>query len=213
MVALARSGARVTVDVGNHRAAPPKAARGEFDALARASEGHQRHEGQRMGRHYTPEERERAIVQLYQLGTFAAVERASAIPESTVRTWANAKPEDELADIRASIRAGIVRSAWACLGQCLERAAEQSMLPGIGIKDCVEIAERVSRVLKNIGSVAEKLEVTAKVSHASRKPLHERIQETADKIEAELRRRGIRVKRAGDGAGQQSNTDKPMIGE
>ncbi len=151
----------------------------------------------RQERTYTAEEKEMAIALCFRLGTLAGVERNLGIPHSTLHGWLRAKPDAELDEIRRSVRdevirgvRGIVYRGMAIMDRHLAELEDTSDIanPEQGAALAIEIMERASRILKNLGDVEQRLTVTGIVGSAqgavtADARLHQDIQAIMDSTE------------------------------
>ena len=129
----------------------------------------------RQERSYSVEEKETAIALYFRLGTLAGVERHLGIPHSTLHGWLRAKPDAELDEIRRRVREEVIRGVRGIVFRGtvimdkhlteLEKA-DRSTEPEQGAALAMEIVERASRVLKNLGDVEQRLTVTGIVGSA-----------------------------------------------
>lgn len=116
---------------------------------------------------YSPKDRERAMVLLFKHGHYSTVHKITGIAVATLRGWMKAMAKDEHEEIRTAIREEVIKGAWRGIFHSLQNtqnAIEAYKLPKKPtveqIAKIAETSERVSRVLKNIGVIQEKLHIT-----------------------------------------------------
>lgn len=130
-------------------------------------------------RTYTLEEKETAIQLSFKNNSIATASRMTNIPTSTIHGWLkNMSDDGELASIRTAVRVRVVEKAWAGTLRAIaslirehdrlskEREGDnvKAYEPSI-LVDIANVAEKMTRVLKNIGDVAQKHEMTGEVKH------------------------------------------------
>ncbi len=133
-------------------------------------------------RTYTLEEKETAIALTLKNGSIASASRMLDIPSTSIHNWLRKMEEDgELATIRTAIRVRVVEKAWggtlralASLIREYDRLTKsRDEVDGKTVEpytpetlvDIATVAEKMTRVLKNIGDVAQKMEMTGEVKH------------------------------------------------
>ena len=129
-------------------------------------------------RSYTLEEKEEAIALVFKNDSVATASRMTGIPNQTIHGWLkNIHRDGELGVIREAIRVKVVEKAWsgtlraiASLIREHDRLAKsrgddaEAYEPTV-LVDLANVAEKMTRVLKNIGDVAQKMEMTGEVRH------------------------------------------------
>ena len=145
-------------------------------------------------RSYTLEEKETAIALALKNGSISSASRVLGIPDTSIHNWIRKMKDDgELATIREAIRVKVVEKAWSGTFRALaslirehDRLAKsrgddaEAYEPSV-LVDLANVAEKMTRVLKNIGDVAQKTEMTGEVRHIIEKLGGEGI--TIDKIQ------------------------------
>ena len=134
-------------------------------------------------RSYTFEEKETAVQTAIRHGSIAAASRKHDIPTSSIYNWLKKMEDDgELAAIRTAIRVRVVEKAWSGTLRAIQslirehdRLAKEREADGVKayepsvLVDIANVAEKMTRVLKNIGDVAQKHEMSGEVRHIMEK--------------------------------------------
>ena len=128
---------------------------------------------------YTPKEKEDAIAMVYRYGHYSSVARHTGIPEATLHGWVKGINKNEFQEIRAAIRKDVIKGAWRAVFRSLKNAqdaVERFKLPRNPTVEQVakiaEASERISRILKNIGVIEEKLHITGGVEVQGKIEIH-----------------------------------------
>lgn len=129
---------------------------------------------------YTPQQKEQAIAYVFLLGSYASASRMTNVPESTVRDWITKADKGEIAELRGAIRARVVQDAWAVAFRGLlqakqaqdryDKSSEKKEMTEERMAKLMEVAEKATRILKNIGVVAARMEIDQTVTVDDKRP-------------------------------------------